>query len=1701
MISKSKLLKFCSLFLIANIFLSVLSLPAKAADTSTSGSSTQTNNSSAIFEQPVINDTVSAAGFVHPSIGFSSDSLRLMQQKIAIGEEPWVSAFESFRNSPSGSLDYDIRNKSKLDPSKPAYTKVDNDAKAKEAKVDAAAAIADAVIWTATGDIRYRAKAMEIIRLWSRIDPTNPVGFTDSHISIGDAMSDMVRAAELLRYTECVGEWGWTDQDTSNFTNNFLMAFYDGSFYHSNGRWMNQHGIVTLAYMMAAIFSDNMPWYQEAVEWATVNKTATYKGQSGDIFHQIRYVTQNERTGTPVAPHVQLVEMFRDMGHASGNLGALSKIAYLTELQGTKVNPDPVSATFGELTSASNGVGLFEFLDDRLLTGANLFSKYNLGYEIPYTPVNISNAIIGDPAPTGNYADTITDNGRGLGAASELIYGYYTHLNSARLNPSDERIKYLSQSVDRLGGLATFPSYVLLQGTEDLSTGKIVGPPKPLSQPTYAELKLAYSRMQAYDFLGRSATTSTNTFQDQDGLRSVLYDVRYANQFTWYDLDIKENSFDNITIRAASNSSVGTKVDVILLDNVAGIDRSNVTLDNLSQGEVLATLQVPNTAWWTNYATVSGKLSRPITGKHLLAFKYYGSDNWLSYQIAFDWFALSNSYAGVENNVSNAVLSGPATLVSDGVQLENGGSISFSKMDFDSGINSAEFNAKTTDSNGKLLVYSDGVLVTTYNLTNTSGSMIKFISEIITADIAKITGIHDISIRYEGSSPIVLKTFRNIERNRLLGSSTTTSNALQIEDQAVSISGSFESGVDGSIKYVKATNGSIFYLSQAVLQADRTKDNIVSFTVKSNGEANLNLQRDRTTVPFATIRIPDTKGQWIKVSTNISSKYVNPDDYPTNLKSVFISMSSAIPNTELLLDKLELDPVQVPPTIKLLTAKGDEIQSIMTYEHGSNFDLQVAIQDPDSVNVMVSADQKDFMENNLMGKGGGTLTIKPAALAQGEYSFHIYAQDDTGNYVDKEVKLIIYSQQENHAPVGLTVNVTGATSTDLQWSPVKGASYYAIYRMDMSIGSYVKVADSNATTYSDTSMSPNTTYKYKVTAGGVFGETTSSDAVTVTTLSKIVITPSMVKASTLTWPTTGTPESNGWLAFDGNTTTATDTTTNPSWIVIDLGAGNEQVVGAMRFYPRSSNISRINAAVIQGSNDGTTFVDLYTINNITAAKWYFAPISNSASYRYIRFYTPKGNANVAELEFFKKLKPAAPDGIQAVAGNAQVQLNWQGVTNAVYYTVNRSLSFDGSFSAVQTNIEGTSFTDTNLTNTETYYYVVTASNTQGESISSAKVDATPYVAATSLSVTGAGGSTAISTVGGTLQLNAFILPSGTTYPTVSWAVYDVGGVAATDKATIQLNGLLTALKNGVVKVTATVQDGSGTQGSAFIVINGQSPVTSSTVSAVITAPSSVVGTEAFHSSIGFSNVSNAVYGVDLKITYNSDALQFESAQSLKSGFTLVSANNDIPGKIRILAVSTSAAGAISVNSDIIQLNWIAKQVPSTTAAPINLTQVLLSDGSGALMTAEASSQQLAVIFVNRVALASAIQNANNEYIHAVEGNQIGQYQTGAMLTLNSAIQAANSVNSNSLASQLEVDAAANSLNLALNEFHSKLITIGMLGDFNSNGKVDIGDLALMALQYGITSISQTWNDVKKFDVDGDNIIDIADLVFVAKLIQ
>ncbi len=83
-----------------------------------------------------------------------------------------------------------------------------------------------------------------------------------------------------------------------------------------------------------------------------------------------------------------------------------------------------------------------------------------------------------------------------------------------------------------------------------------------------------------------------------------------------------------------------------------------------------------------------------------------------------------------------------------------------------------------------------------------------------------------------------------------------------------------------------------------------------------------------------------------------------------------------------------------------------------------------------------------------------------------------------------------------------------------------------------------------------------------------------------------------------------------------------------------------------------------------------------------------------------------------------------PAGLNAIPGNMQANLTWNPSVTATSYNVKRSNAGGGPY-AIVSNIIVTNYTDVNLTNGLTYYYVVSALNQIGESADSATVIATP----------------------------------------------------------------------------------------------------------------------------------------------------------------------------------------------------------------------------------------------------------------------------------------------------------------------------------------------------------------------------------------
>ena len=88
--------------------------------------------------------------------------------------------------------------------------------------------------------------------------------------------------------------------------------------------------------------------------------------------------------------------------------------------------------------------------------------------------------------------------------------------------------------------------------------------------------------------------------------------------------------------------------------------------------------------------------------------------------------------------------------------------------------------------------------------------------------------------------------------------------------------------------------------------------------------------------------------------------------------------------------------------------------------------------------------------------------------------------------------------------------------------------------------------------------------------------------------------------------------------------------------------------------------------------------------------------------------------------------PSAPTGVTATAGNGQVTISWTAVSGATSYNIYWAAT-TGVTKTNGTKISSATspYTHASLTNGTTYYYIVTAVNSSGESVESAQASATP----------------------------------------------------------------------------------------------------------------------------------------------------------------------------------------------------------------------------------------------------------------------------------------------------------------------------------------------------------------------------------------
>lgn len=134
---------------------------------------------------------------------------------------------------------------------------------------------------------------------------------------------------------------------------------------------------------------------------------------------------------------------------------------------------------------------------------------------------------------------------------------------------------------------------------------------------------------------------------------------------------------------------------------------------------------------------------------------------------------------------------------------------------------------------------------------------------------------------------------------------------------------------------------------------------------------------------------------------------------------------------------------------------------------------------------------------------------------------------------------------------------------------------------------------------------------------------------------------------------------------------------------------------------------------------------------IPAARFVDASVDNDKTYYYvITANSPTGESGYSNqaqaMPSEAAAKPDAPAGLRATARNAQLELEWHAVPNAVSYELKRSSSAAGPFETVMSKITDTAYRLGSVPNDEIFYYVVSAKSVGGEGPNSEPISAAAY---------------------------------------------------------------------------------------------------------------------------------------------------------------------------------------------------------------------------------------------------------------------------------------------------------------------------------------------------------------------------------------
>ncbi len=308
--------------------------------------------------------------------------------------------------------------------------------------------------------------------------------------------------------------------------------------------------------------------------------------------------------------------------------------------------------------------------------------------------------------------------------------------------------------------------------------------------------------------------------------------------------------------------------------------------------------------------------------------------------------------------------------------------------------------------------------------------------------------------------------------------------------------------------------------------------------------------------------------------------------------------------------------------------------------------------------------------------------------------------------------------QPTAAPANLRVTNEGNGTVSLEWNSVSGSAGYNVYRSPLSGGGFLKVNGSplSGTSFTDTGLQNAKTYFYVVTSlDSVGNESAYSNEVSA--LPHLVI-----GWANLQWPPTmthtisavnRTDNAYGQVWIDGATIQPGATESLRAQLGFGPSGSNPNSNPAWVWYDASFNVDAGNndefvASMVPESVGSFDYVYRYTTTN--GRDWLYADLNGPV----LSGVAPSNPGKLTVVASGDTTPPAIPTGLTVVSASpAGVHLTWNAVMGdpTLYgYEVLRSDISGGPYVMIA-RVTSTTYTDLNVDEGATYYYVLRSVDT------------------------------------------------------------------------------------------------------------------------------------------------------------------------------------------------------------------------------------------------------------------------------------------------------------------------------------------------------------------------------------------------------